>query len=383
LGPLLCEPSSALSPLRRGTTVFSKLRRFVGSMAAAAAPVSGHLRARCPCSPFRHRRPVPPALPGRTRQHYSNSSDMGIRESGDFRFGFYANFNVQSSKQEWMNESRKMFYLRTTNAVSNNIHNGATPLRAEDLNHEQPSGSTYPSMYNNLRERVPSKSTVNRYANTDLVKCSLTNRFAHAVSTPRSVVNNHNKLSSMPSRSKAEISLHDWSSMEAPLPNFSNTEATSEFDGNANVGYENKHKLFAKKVAPSSPEKISLTNESKSTRKALAGIYDEVLVVDNIDSAENVVRLLTTKYKSFVHACGTEVANIDVKKETPVDHGEVICFSIYSGNLDAHADFGNGKTCIWVDVLDGGRDVLMAFAPFFEDMSIKKVQFCSSLFTVE
>ncbi|XP_020195179.1 DNA polymerase I A, chloroplastic isoform X1 [Aegilops tauschii subsp. strangulata] len=342
-------------------------------MAAAAAPVSGHLRARCPCSPFRHRRPVPPALPGRTRQHYSNSSDMGIRESGDFRFGFYANFNVQSSKQEWMNESRKMFYLRTTNAVSNNIHNGATPLRAEDLNHEQPSGSTYPSMYNNLRERVPSKSTVNRYANTDLVKCSLTNRFAHAVSTPRSVVNNHNKLSSMPSRSKAEISLHDWSSMEAPLPNFSNTEATSEFDGNANVGYENKHKLFAKKVAPSSPEKISLTNESKSTRKALAGIYDEVLVVDNIDSAENVVRLLTTKYKSFVHACGTEVANIDVKKETPVDHGEVICFSIYSGNLDAHADFGNGKTCIWVDVLDGGRDVLMAFAPFFEDMSIKKV----------
>lgn len=78
-----------------------------------------------------------------------------------------------------------------------------------------------------------------------------------------------------------------------------------------------------------------------------------------------------------------QVANIDVKKETPVDHGEVICFSVYSGNLDACADFGNGKTCIWVDVLDGGRDVLMAFAPFFEDMSIKKVQFCSSLFIVE
>uniref|UniRef100_A0A453RWA1 DNA-directed DNA polymerase n=1 Tax=Aegilops tauschii subsp. strangulata TaxID=200361 RepID=A0A453RWA1_AEGTS len=72
-------------------------------------------------------------------------------------------------------------------------------------------------------------------------------------------------------------------------------------------------------------------------------------------------------------AYSRQVANIDVKKETPVDHGEVICFSIYSGNLDAHADFGNGKTCIWVDVLDGGRDVLMAFAPFFEDMSIKKV----------
>ena len=75
-----------------------------------------------------------------------------------------------------------------------------------------------------------------------------------------------------------------------------------------------------------------------------------------------------------------QVANIDVKKETPVDHGEVICFSIYSGNLDAHADFGNGKTCIWVDVLDGERDVLMEFVPFFEDSAIRKVHLSCLLF---
>ncbi|CAM0901895.1 unnamed protein product [Alopecurus aequalis] len=37
------------------------------------------------------------------------------------------------------------------------------------------------------------------------------------------------------------------------------------------------------------------------------------------------------------------------------------------------ADFGNGKTCIWVDVLDGERDVLMEFVPFFEDPMIRKV----------
>lgn len=64
------------------------------------------------------------------------------------------------------------------------------------------------------------------------------------------------------------------------------------------------------------------------------------------------------------------MANIDVKQETPVDHGEVVCFSIYCGS---QADFGSGKSCIWVDVLDGGRNVLMEFAPFFEDESIKKV----------
>jgi hypothetical protein len=71
-----------------------------------------------------------------------------------------------------------------------------------------------------------------------------------------------------------------------------------------------------------------------------------------------------------------QVADIDVKQETPVGHGKVTCFSIYSGTSGAEADFGNGKTCIWVDVLDGGQDVLMEFAPFFEDSSIRKVN-CS------
>lgn len=64
-----------------------------------------------------------------------------------------------------------------------------------------------------------------------------------------------------------------------------------------------------------------------------------------------------------------------MKQETPVGHGEIICFSIYSG---PKANFGNGKSCIWVDVLDGGRDILMEFAPFFEDPSIKKVLLVTS-----
>lgn len=81
-----------------------------------------------------------------------------------------------------------------------------------------------------------------------------------------------------------------------------------------------------------------------------------------------------------------QVAKIDVKQETPVDHGEMICFSIYSGPT---ANFGNGKSCIWVDLLDGdGGGLLNEFAPFFEDPSIKKVnppaqstEFLSCLFS--
>ncbi|KAL6598505.1 hypothetical protein ACP70R_046204 [Stipagrostis hirtigluma subsp. patula] len=120
--------------------------------------------------------------------------------------------------------------------------------------------------------------------------------------------------------------------------------------------------------------KAALSEESLKARKSLSSIYGKVLVVDNIESARSTVKLLITKYKSFIHACHPEVADIDAKKKTPVGHGEVICFSIYSANSDVQAaDFGNGKTCIWVDVLDGGRGVLMEFAPFFEDPSIKKV----------
>ncbi|KAF5178143.1 Dna polymerase i a protein [Thalictrum thalictroides] len=112
-------------------------------------------------------------------------------------------------------------------------------------------------------------------------------------------------------------------------------------------------------------------NNSIDFRQRLSSVYDKVLVINNILSAKEVVGLLTTVYRDNVHACDTEVAKIDVKKETPVDHGEIISLSIFSGSK---VDFGNGKCCIWVDVLDGGgRELLMEFAPFFEDPSIKKV----------
>ncbi|KAF8391518.1 hypothetical protein HHK36_023823 [Tetracentron sinense] len=106
-------------------------------------------------------------------------------------------------------------------------------------------------------------------------------------------------------------------------------------------------------------------------RKRLSCIYDKVLIVADISVAKGIVSKLMKQYRHLVHACDTEVSKIDVKQETPVNHGEVICFSIYSG---PEVDFGNGKSCIWVDVLGGGgRDILIEFAPFFEDPSIKKV----------
>uniref|UniRef100_A0A803MJ78 DNA-directed DNA polymerase family A palm domain-containing protein n=1 Tax=Chenopodium quinoa TaxID=63459 RepID=A0A803MJ78_CHEQI len=106
------------------------------------------------------------------------------------------------------------------------------------------------------------------------------------------------------------------------------------------------------------------TDDQLKLQMRLCSIFDKVLVVDNVTVARKVVHKLTHEYRHHV-------SKIDVKQETPVDHGEIICFSIYSGEK---ADYGNGKTCIWVDVLDGGgNDILAEFAPFFEDSSIKKV----------
>ncbi|KAL0311032.1 UNVERIFIED_CONTAM: DNA polymerase I A, chloroplastic/mitochondrial [Sesamum angustifolium] len=87
--------------------------------------------------------------------------------------------------------------------------------------------------------------------------------------------------------------------------------------------------------------------------------------------SEPLSEKITASGGTELHERLSQVANIDVKEETPVDHGEIICFSIYSG---PEADFGDGKSCIWVDVLDaGGKDLLKEFAPFFEDSSIRKV----------
>ncbi|XP_039853051.1 DNA polymerase I A, chloroplastic-like isoform X2 [Panicum virgatum] len=299
------------------------------------------------------------------RQDYSHSSDMRVREGSAFKLGFYANLNVQNIAQEWLVESRRLFYLRTVNNVTNNIYKGTTPLRAGNLQSELSEdhrGLNYPSL-RNIREHVSSKSVVNRHENTELVRHSMINQPVQSV-FPVSVVNSSVKQS-MPRGPNVGIPLHD----------ISKTEVILELNDKVHEVNDKKvKKIVVKKRVSSLPTKASFSKESMEAQKEVAAIYDKVLVVDNIESARTVVQLLTTKYKNFIHACDTEVANIDVKDETPVGHGQVTCFSIYSANSNAQvADFGNGKTSIWVDVLDGGRDVLMEFVPFFEDPSIKKV----------
>ncbi|PNT61954.1 hypothetical protein BRADI_5g23367v3 [Brachypodium distachyon] len=307
------------------------------------------------------------------RQEYSYSSGLGMTDNNALKLGVCLNFNVRSSKQEWIEESKRLYNIKTTNSVMNNVCNGAH-LRAGIFHHEpfEDSKSLNQSSLYSVRERMAPNSLANRHANVELAKHHVTSHAAGAVLALTSVVNDDIKSLSRPSGSEVKIHWPNGSKVDASLPKIREVEKIMQLDDKAIDGYDGDE-CASKTTVQSSPVKAPLSKEAEDARKALATIYDKVLVVDTVKSARSVVQLLTTKYKSFIHACDTEVANIDVKQETPVGHGEITCFSIYCASSDAEADFGNGKKCIWVDVLDGGRDVLMEFVPFFEDPSIRKV----------
>jgi len=124
---------------------------------------------------------------------------------------------------------------------------------------------------------------------------------------------------------------------------------------------------------------------SSSATKGEAGgepktttLNEDVFTVDTLASAGRVAALLLSKYRHCVFACDTEVADIDVKTASPVEHGKMISFSLFCG---PEAHFGIGapirreKSKIWVDLMDcdDREGILGAFKPFLEDPTIRKV----------
>jgi DNA polymerase-1 len=102
-----------------------------------------------------------------------------------------------------------------------------------------------------------------------------------------------------------------------------------------------------------------------------------ITVVDSLKSASRALQVLHSLPRHTIHACDTEVANINVKKQSPIGHGNVICFSVYCG---PNVDFGSGPI-LWVDTYqqsEGGDNVkgeqlLQVFKGYFENDEIKKV----------
>ncbi|KAI5079261.1 hypothetical protein GOP47_0004740 [Adiantum capillus-veneris] len=155
------------------------------------------------------------------------------------------------------------------------------------------------------------------------------------------------------------------SNQEVLLQPAENVSALSKMAAEDHTQVDSSNRLTEAAELP-----LSDNSPGQSNVARLACTADDIIIVDNIATATTVLAKLRGEYKDAVHACDTEVADIDVKKESPVGHGRVICFSIYCG---PNADFGDRKNCVWVDVLDSNIELLNIFREYFEDSSIKKV----------
>jgi len=99
-----------------------------------------------------------------------------------------------------------------------------------------------------------------------------------------------------------------------------------------------------------------------------------ISIVQTIEDARKVMeRLMSPEAQEYMHACDTEVMEIDLKSVGPVGNGFVTCASIYSGpNFDYGLGHGPGAT-LWIDNLDDSYGVLEEFKPWFEDERFLKV----------
>ena len=81
--------------------------------------------------------------------------------------------------------------------------------------------------------------------------------------------------------------------------------------------------------------------------------------------------LYAASTRGAVHACDTEVMDIDLSAVGPVGNGHVTCVSIFSGR---DVDYGDGKgKALWIDNLDEAAGLLQVFKEWFEDQTQKKV----------
>lgn len=209
-----------------------------------------------------------------------------------------------SGAQEWADESRRLSLSKASNS------NGSSHLGTGIFHHEplEDFKSSNQSLLHNVRQRMAPNSLANRHANTELAKHHAINRAAVAVTALTSVVNDDIKPVKRPKESEVEAHWPNGPKFHSSLPKISEVETSLPFDENATDGHaKDVNEGSPEETVQPSPARAPLSQESIDARKALATIYDKVLVVDNVMSARSVVQLLTTKYRNYIHACDTEV----------------------------------------------------------------------------
>lgn len=99
----------------------------------------------------------------------------------------------------------------------------------------------------------------------------------------------------------------------------------------------------------------------------------KVTMVRTKEDAKIVMDRLMNADTSILHACDTEVMDINLKEVGPIGNGYVTCASVYSGpDFDYGLGEGPGST-LWIDNLDDACGILQEFKEWFEDPTRYKV----------
>ncbi|CAM9468731.1 unnamed protein product [Chrysoparadoxa australica] len=124
--------------------------------------------------------------------------------------------------------------------------------------------------------------------------------------------------------------------------------------------------LDSSREMPNPVRKVAANRRPELRSDDLRGVK----IVRDVETARKVVKVLMA-HPEVYHAVDTEVADIDIKTEGPVENGRVICLSVYSGPT---VDYGDGPgDVLWVDNMDDAYGVLREFKPFLESEKHKKV----------
>jgi len=134
------------------------------------------------------------------------------------------------------------------------------------------------------------------------------------------------------------------------------------------------------KLTPDSPDYDDMIQSSTLT-------VPDVTIVRTKQQASTVLQKLQQDVINNpwrIHACDTEVMDIDLKNVGPVGHGYVTCLSVYSGpdfdygiDDEGNESSSNGSsakgTMLWIDNLDDAQGLLQEFKDWLEDSRVLKV----------
>jgi 3'-5' exonuclease len=137
---------------------------------------------------------------------------------------------------------------------------------------------------------------------------------------------------------------------------------------------------WSKDFGRRSPQYDTILSSIIQLRPGDDGYYDvsdiivpNTTIVRTKEQAQIVMHQLMNADPNIVHACDTEVMDIDLKSVGPVGNGYCTCVSIYSGpNFDYGLGHGPGST-LWIDNLDDACGMIHEFKDWFESEQYKKV----------